>query len=131
MRKLYPLFLLSILLAGACSRLFPLQKVECCEAKAACCYEQMCCLPRYAQGAGVELKPFTTDVPVYGTAQDLEPPPGAVIVKPGLFARFNPFGRSEDEQKPQEQPQNEPTKQGTAKEEQHEDSGLFGRLWPF
>jgi len=40
----------------------------------------MCCLPRYAQAAGVEMKPFTTNIPVYGVAreQDLEPPPGAV-----------------------------------------------------
>jgi len=131
MRKLYPLLLLSLLVVGACARLFPPKKVECCEAKAACCYEQMCCLPRYAQGAGVEMKPFTTEVPVYGTAQDFEPPPGAVIVKPGLLTRFNPFKRSENEPKPREQPQDEPATQGSGTEEKKEDKGLLGRLWPF
>ncbi|MBI3301412.1 MAG: hypothetical protein HYZ72_04945 [Deltaproteobacteria bacterium] len=131
MRTLYPLLPLSLLLVGACSWLFSPKKVECCEKKAACCYEQMCCLPRYAKAAGLEPKPFTTDVPVYGTAQDLEPPPGAVIVKPGLLARWNPFRRSEDEQKPQGQPQDEQAKQDTAKEEKKEDKGFLGRLLPF
>jgi len=130
MRKLHLLLLLSIL-CGSCSRLFPPKKVECCEKTAACCYEQMCCLPRYAKNAGLEPKPFTTNVPVYGTSQDLEPPPGAVIVKPGLLARWNPFRRSEDAQKPQEQPQDEQAKQDSATEGKKEDRGFFGRLLPF
>src|SRR5436309_15568641 len=98
MRKLSLLLLLGILCIS-CSRLFSPKKVECCEKKAACCYEQMCCLPRYAKSAGVEPKAFTPEVPVYGTSQDLEPPPGAVIVKPGLFDRLTPFGSAEEEQK--------------------------------
>ena len=141
MKTLYPLVLLSILLCGACSYLSSPKKVECCENKAACCYGQMCCLPRYAKAAGVEPKVFTPEVPVYGAWQDLEPPPGGVIVKPGLLARLNPFKRAEEEQKPQEQPQrqaqpqvqpqDEQAKQDTHKEEQKEDKGFLGRLWPF
>jgi hypothetical protein len=130
MRKLSLLLLCSIV-CGSCSRLFPPKKVECCEKKAACCYEQMCCLPRYAKGAGVEPKAFTPEVPVYGTAQDLEPPPGGVIVKPGLFARLNPFRRAEEEQKPQDQSQDEHSKQDPSTEERKEDTGFFGRLLPF
>lgn len=145
MKTLYPLFLLSILLVGACSYLSSPKKVECCENKAACCYGQMCCLPRYAKAAGVEPKVFTPEVPVYGAWQDLEPPPGSVIVKPGLLTRFNPFRRSEEEQKPQAQPQpqvqpqaqpqaqsqDQQAKQDTNTEEPKEDKGFLGRLWPF
>src|SRR5262245_6574303 len=141
MKTLYPLFLLSILLVGACSYLSSPRKVECCENKAACCYGQMCCLPRYAKAAGVEPKVFTPEVPVYGAWQDLQPPPGAVIVKPGLLTRFNPFRHAEEEQKPQEQPQpqvqpqvqpqDQQAKQDTNTEGQKEDKGFLGRLWPF
>ena len=137
MKTLYPLFLVGILLCGACSYFLPAKKVECCENKAACCYDQMCCLPRYARGAGVEPKVFTPEVPVYGAWQDLTPPPGAVIVRKGWFARHNPFGSSEEEQRPQEQPQpqvqaqDQQAKQDTDKEEPKEDKGFLGRLWPF
>ena len=139
MKTLYPFFLLSILVCGACSYLFSPKKVECCENKAACCYEQICCLPRYAKAAGVEPKVFTPDVQTYGVWQDLEPPPGSVIVKRGWLARFNPFPSSEEEQKPQPQPQpqlqppsqDEQAPQDTAKAEQKEDKGFLGRLWPF
>jgi len=146
MKTLYPLFLLSILLFGACSYLSSPKKVECCENKAACCYGQICCLPRYAKAAGVEPKVFTPEVPVYGAWQDLTPPPGAVIIKRGWLARHNPFGGSEEEPKPQEQPQpqaqvqapaaqapaqDQQAKQETSKEEQKEDKSFLGRLWPF
>ncbi len=141
MKTLYPLFLLSILLFGACSYLSSPKKVECCENKAACCYGQICCLPRYAKAAGVEPKVFTPEVPTYGAWKDLEPPPGGVIVKRGWLARHNPFGSSEEEEKPQAQPQpqaqaqaqpqDEQAKQDTAKAEQKEDKGFLGRLWPF
>ena len=126
-RTLYPLLLLTLLLSGACSYLFPPPKVECCENKASCCFEQMCCLPRYAMAAGQEPKPFTTNIPSYGVAreEDLQPPPGAVVVKKGWFARLNPFGSSSDEEvKPQEPP---PDKQASADKEK----GLWERLWPF
>jgi hypothetical protein len=91
----------------------------------------MCCLPRYAQAAGVEPKPFTTNIPTYGVAreQDLEPPPGAVVVKKGWLAQWNPFGSSDDAYKPREQQPQEP--QASADSGQQEDKGLWGRLWPF
>lgn len=131
MRTLYPLLLITLLLAGACSYIFPPRKVECCENTAACCFDQMCCLPRYAQAAGVEPKPFTTNIPTYGVAreQDLEPPPGAVVVKKGWLAQWNPFGSSDDAYKPREQQPQEP--QASADSGQQEDKGLWGRLWPF
>jgi hypothetical protein len=141
MKTLYPLFLLSILLFGACSYLSSPKKVECCENKAACCYGQICCLPRYAKAAGVEPKGFTPEVPVYGAWQDLTPPPGAVIIKRGWLARHNPFGGSEEEQKTQAlpppqaqaqvQPPDQQAQQDTSKEGQKEDKGFLGRLWPF
>lgn len=130
MRTLYPLLLIILLLAGACSYIFPPRKVECCENTAACCFDQMCCLPRYAQAAGVEPKPFTTNIPTYGVAreQDLEPPPGAVIVKKSWLARWNPFGGSDEVYKPREQPQDPQASAGSV---QQEDKGFWGRLWPF
>ncbi len=133
MRTLYPLFLLSILLCGACSYFLSAKKVECCENKAACCFDQMCCLPRYAKAAGAEPKVFTFDTPAYGTWQDLEPPPGSVIIKRGWLSRFNPFSSDEEEQKPrpQPQPQDAQAKQDTNPAEQEEDGGFLGRLWPF
>src|SRR5262245_55897265 len=111
MRIVYPLLLLSLLLAGACSYIFPPRKVDCCENKAACCFDQLCCLPRYAVAAGKEPKPFTTNIPTYGTArlEDLEPPPGEVVVKKGWLSRWLPFGDSDAESKPREQPQAKPT----------------------
>src|SRR5260221_13909420 len=107
MRILYPLLLCVLLFAGACSYFFPPRTVECCENKASCCFDQMCCLPRYAKAAGVEPKPFTTNIPAYGAArpQDLEPPPGSVIIKKGWLARWNPFGGAEEKPQTQEQPQ--------------------------
>ena len=103
MKTLYPLFLLSILLFGACSYLSSPKKVECCESKATCCYGQMCCLPRYATAAGVEPKVFTPEVPVYGAWQDLTPPPGAVIIKRGWLAQIiesSPHKLARDERIP-------------------------------
>src|SRR5262245_6566552 len=138
MRTLYPIFLVTLLICGACSYLLPAKKVECCENKAACCFEQACCLPRYAKAAGVEPKPFTTDVPVYGTArdEDLQPAQGEVVVKPTWLSRLNPFSSTED-QKPKVQTPSEPAKQDesgrqapsqdAATEEKKEEKGL----WPF
>jgi len=82
------------------------------------------------QAAGVEPKPFTTNIPTYGVAreQDLEPPPGAVIIKKGWLARWNPFGSSDDAYKPREPSQDQ---QAGVDAEQKEDKGLWGRLWPF
>ena len=130
MKTLYPLLLISLLLAGACSYIFPPRRVECCENKAACCFDQMCCLPRYAKEAGVEPKPFTTNIPTYGVAreQDLEPPPGSVVIKKGWLARWNPFGSSYDAYPPPERTQDTQSSDGS---EQKENKGLWGRLWPF
>lgn len=150
MRVLYPLILVSILVIGACSYILPAKKVECCESKSACCFDQMCCLPRYAKNAGVEPKVFTPEVPTYGAWQDLEPPPGDVIVKRGWLSRFNPFADSLDEprERPQPQPQaqsdqsgqpdqpNQPDQQTADAGDQpaddgDDDDGFLGRLWPF
>ncbi|MGE0820540.1 MAG: hypothetical protein AB7G75_00565 [Candidatus Binatia bacterium] len=81
----------------------------------------MCCLPRYVKAAGKEPKAFSPEAPVYGSAQDLEPPPGEVLEEPGWFARINPFQRSADNQAP-------PTDATVAKDEER---GFLGRLWPF
>jgi hypothetical protein len=144
MRVLYPLILVSILVIGACSYILPAKKVECCESKAACCFDQMCCLPRYAKNAGVEPKVFTPEVPTYGAWQDLEPPPGDVIVKRGWLSRFNPFDNSLDE--PRERPQPQPKDQSDQSDQpaqqtadagdqssdnKDDDDGFLGRLWPF
>jgi hypothetical protein len=116
MKILYPLLLCALLFAGACSYFFPPRVVECCENKAACCFDQMCCLPRYAQAAGVELKPFTTNLPTYGSTreQDLDRP-GSVIVKKGWLAKVNPFGESETTPPPQAPPQDTSTSSGSDK----------------
>jgi hypothetical protein len=149
MRILYPLILVSILVIGACSYILPAKKVECCESKAACCFDQMCCLPRYAKNAGVEPKVFTPEVPTYGAWQDLEPPPGDVIVKRGWLSRFNPFADSLDEPRERPQPQpKEPSDQSAQADQpdqqtadagdqsadagnDDDESGFLGRLWPF
>lgn len=129
MKKLCLLVLLSVL-CSSCSRLFGPKKVECCEKTAACCYEQMCCLPRYALNAGLEPKTFTPEVPVYGVSQDLEPAPGEVVVKPTFFSRFNPFARSDD-RPPQGQAQDGRSTQGSSSGPP-KSKGIFGRwLWPF
>jgi hypothetical protein len=109
--------------SSSCSWLFSAKKVECCEKTAACCYEQMCCLPRYVKAAGQEPKPFTPEVSVYGRAEDFEPQPGETITKPGLLSRWNPFASSDDNQ-PQAQQEPSP-------EEPTEEKGFFGRLLPF
>jgi hypothetical protein len=121
------LFLLLTLLCSACSYLSRTKKVECCEKKAKCCYAEMCCLPRYAKAAGVEPKSFTPEVPVYGTAQDLEPPPGPPPEKPSFFSHLNPFGGSGEEQNPQGQ--SSATKEPPP--EHREEGGFFSKLWPF
>jgi hypothetical protein len=127
MRKVLLLLIVLSVLYTSCAWLFPPQKVECCEKTAACCHEQMCCLPRYAKAAGREPKSFTTETPVYGTAQDLEPQPGETITKPGLLSRWNPFGSSEDGQSKADDAE----KAAEKPEEEKEDEGFFGRLLPF
>ena len=117
------IFGISVFASSSCSWLSSAKKVECCEKTAACCHEQICCLPRYAKAAGQEPKPFTPEVPVYGTAEDFEPQPGETITKPGLLSRLNPFGSEEDNQ-PQAPQEDTP-------EEQAEEKGFFGRLLPF
>ena len=37
-------------------------------------------------------------MPVYASPEDVEPREGDVIVKPGLFARLNPFASDEDDE---------------------------------
>ncbi len=130
MRILYPFLLCALLFAGACSYFFPPRSVECCENKAACCFDQMCCLPRYAQAAGVELKPFTTNLPTYGSTreQDLEPPPGSVIVKKGWLARWWQFGGSDETSQPQEQPPQDKT---ASSDSGKEEKSFWARWWPF
>jgi len=125
--KKWTLFLLLSILCSTCSYLSSPKKVECCEKKAKCCYDQMCCLPRYAKAAGVEPKAFTPEVPVYGTAQDLEPPPGPPPQKPSFLSRLNPFGGSEGEQNPQGS--SSATKESP--QEDKEEGGFFSKLWPF
>jgi hypothetical protein len=100
----------------------PPRKVECCEKKAACCHGQMCCLPRYAKAAGVEPKAFTPEVPVYSSAQDVEPAPGEMIEKPGWFARLNPFKGSGDQG---------PSSSSTSSGGSSDDDSSWGNLWPF
>lgn len=126
-RTLYPLLLLLLLVAGACSYILPQRTVECCENKAACCFEQMCCLPRYAVAAGKEPKPFTTNIPVYGTSreEDLQPPPGAVVVKKGWLARLNPFGSADDGYRPRS------ASPDTTASTSQEEKSIWDRLWPF
>jgi hypothetical protein len=133
MRILYPLALCALLFAGACSYLFPPRAVECCENKAACCFDQMCCLPRYAKAAGVEPKPFTTNIPVYNAArqQDLEPPPGAVIVKKGWLAQWNPFGGADERPQVQTQQPSQQNATASASAEQKEEPGFWSRWNPF
>ena len=38
-----------------------------------------------------------SETPVYASPEDVEPREGDVIVKPGLFARLNPFASSDEE----------------------------------
>ena len=38
-----------------------------------------------------------SEMPVYASPEDVEPREGDVIVKPGLFARLNPFASDEEE----------------------------------
>jgi hypothetical protein len=118
------LFGIAVFASSSCSWLFPPKRVECCEKTAACCYEQMCCLPRYAKAAGQEPKPFTTDVPLYGTAQDLEPKPGETITKPGLLSRLNPFAGDDGERPAEDDDAAEAGKE-------RDEKGFFDRLLPF
>lgn len=127
--------MLSLLLAlmfvwcSACSYITPPKKVECCEQKAACCYDQMCCLPRYASAAGVQPKAFTPETPSYASAEDLQPPPGATVDKPTWLSRLNPYPWLAEEKaassssKGQEKPQESVSKD--------EGESFWGRLWPF
>lgn len=120
--KTFVRFLVAALLCSACSYLTPPRKVECCEQKAACCHGQMCCLPRYAKAAGVEPKAFTPEVPVYSSAQDVEPPPGATMEKPGWFARLNPFKGLDNSGS---------SSSSTSSEGSSDNDSFWGNLWPF
>jgi hypothetical protein len=75
---------------------------------------------------------FTPDTPTYGAWQDLEPPPGSVIIKRGWLARLNPFAGDEEEIKPPPPPpsQDRQAKQDGEGQEKEEDKGFLGRLWP-
>jgi hypothetical protein len=95
--------------------------------KAACCFEQMCCLPRYAKAAGVEPKAFTPEVPVYSSTQSLDPLPGETVKKSGWFDQYNPFKGDEGKSSPPS-----PAPQTASQESpKDEGEGFWGRLWPF
>lgn len=126
--KTFLRFLVAALLCSACSYILPPRKVECCENKAACCHEQMCCLPRYAKAAGLEPKTFTPEVPVYSSTQDLEPSPGETLDKPGWFARLNPFKGSD---KSASDKSESSSSSQSASSEKSSDDGFWGKLWPF
>jgi hypothetical protein len=81
----------------------------------------MCCLPRYAKAAGVAPKTFTPEVPVYSSAQDVEPPPGATLEKKGWFARLNPFEGTDVGS----------SSSASASGESSDDDSFWGNLWPF
>ena len=124
--KIFVSLLLVAFLCNSCSYVMPPRKVECCEKKAACCHGQMCCLPRYAKAAGVEPRAFTPEVPVYSSAQDVEPAPGEMVEKPTWFSRLNPFkgsGSSESSSPPPPSP--------SASAEESPDDNFWGNLWPF
>jgi hypothetical protein len=131
MKNVPPLLLLFVL-CSSCSYILPPKKVECCEQKAACCYDQMCCLPRYAKAAGVEPKAFTPETPSYASAEDLQPPPGAKVDKPGWLSRLNPYPWLTEEQeaaaakKGQEKSQEAPSEPS-----EDEKQSFWSRLWPF
>lgn len=120
--KTFLRFLVAALLCSACSYIMPPRKVECCEKKAACCHGQMCCLPRYADAAGVQQQTFTPEVPVYSSAQDVEPPPGATIEKKGWFARLNPFEGSDV---------GSSSSASSSDKGSSDDDSFWGNLWPF
>jgi hypothetical protein len=80
--------------------------------------------------AGVQPKAFTPETQSYASAEDLQPPPGATVDKPGWFSRFNPYPWVSEEKtapssakKGEEKPQESASKQ--------EESSFWGRLWPF
>ncbi|NOT53230.1 MAG: hypothetical protein HOP18_01360 [Deltaproteobacteria bacterium] len=120
--KTFLRLLVAALLCSACSYIMPPREVECCEKKAACCHGQMCCLPRYAKAAGVEPKAFTPEVPVYSSAQDVEPPPGATLEQKGWFARLNPFEGSDV---------GSSSSASSSSSEESSDDSFWGNLWPF
>ncbi len=91
MKKWLALIWICLMLNSCSTWIYSKKEIECCENQAACCHEQMCCLVRYAKAAGKEPKVFTPDVPVYARPEDMEAPQGAIVVKPGLFARLNPW----------------------------------------
>lgn len=123
---------LVFMLCSSCSYIFPSKKVACCEQKAACCYGQMCCLPRYAKAAGVEPKAFTPEVPSYASAEDLQPPPGSTTDKPSWLSRFNPYPWLSEERaasSPAKSKKEEEKPQESANKD--EGGSFWGRLWPF
>lgn len=125
------LLLLLFVLSSACSYITPPKKVECCEQKAACCYGQMCCLPRYATAAGVEPKAFTPETPSYASAEDLQPPPGAMVDKPGWLSRFNPYPWLTEEREAAAAKKRQEQSQETSSKDTDEEQSFWSRLWPF
>jgi hypothetical protein len=124
------LLLLSFVLCTSCSYVTPAKKVDCCEQKAACCHDQMCCLPRYAHAAGVDPKAFTPETPSYASAEDLQPPPGSVTGKPSWLSRLNPYPwLTEEREAAAAKRRRENPQESASKEEENE--SFWGRLWPF
>lgn len=123
------LLLLLFTLCSACSYIIPPKKVACCEQKAACCHGQMCCLPRYAKAAGVEPKAFTPETPSYASAEDLQPPEGATVDKPGWLSRLNPYPWLTEEREAEAAKKRRENPQETSSKEEEE--GFLGSLWPF
>jgi hypothetical protein len=125
------LLLLLVFLCVSCSasRALRPEKVECCEQRAGCCFEHMCCLPRYAKAAGVEPKEFTPEVETYGLYQDLDPQPGETITRPTWISRYIPFRGLWDRRSSSE---DGPTKEDAGAQTAEEDKGGFlDSLWPF
>gem|GEM_PF-4926791 len=130
------LLLLVFALCSSCSYIFPPKKVECCEEKAACCYGQMCCLPRYAKAAGVEPKAFTPETQSYASAEDLQPPPGSRVDKPSWLSRFNPYPwlteeREEREAAAAKKRQEKSQATSSQDKDKDEEQSFWSRLWPF
>jgi metal-dependent hydrolase (beta-lactamase superfamily II) len=61
-----------------------------------------------------------SEMPVYASPEDVEPREGDVIVKPGLFARLNPFASSDDDEEELGQPIGA-----------EDDDSVFRRFLPF
>jgi hypothetical protein len=98
-------------------------KVECCEKKAACCNEEICCLPRYAGGKTPKVqntvKPVAIPVRIARERSGEEEQE-----KSGLFSRLNPLAylRTGDK-KGQDGAEDD--------EKKKDEKNFFGRIIPF